>query len=141
VSMLIDWQRGRCYLCGKEFPSRGDLFCHDSKLKSVDHVIPRNPRKTSKYYAAKGANKLGNIALAHKKCNNDKSDRDPTACEILFATFMAECIVNITSNKKRWYSEFGGDRVRQTPRHQYREPIGSFADYAAAEREIMLKVA
>ena len=34
---------------------------------------------------------LGNVALAHKKCNNAKADRVPTACESFYAESMSRC--------------------------------------------------
>lgn len=82
MSILRDYQDGRCYLCGKLMSPRGDMFAHDSVMPSLDHVIPKSRG---------GTNRLGNVALAHKQCNNKKADRVPTACEKLYAESMSQC--------------------------------------------------
>ncbi len=62
--------------------AQSDLFASDVTKQSIDHVIPKSRH---------GTNRLGNVALAHKGCNNFKADRPPTACEVFFAESMARC--------------------------------------------------
>lgn len=82
MSILSDYQNHRCYLCGERMAPRSEMFAHDSVMPSLDHVLPK---------CRGGTNRLGNVALAHKKCNNAKADRPPTACETFFAESMARC--------------------------------------------------
>lgn len=82
VSILRDYQENRCYLCGEPMAPRSEMFAHDSIMPSLDHVLPK---------CRGGTNRLGNVALAHKRCNNVKADRVPTACEMFYAEAMAQC--------------------------------------------------
>lgn len=82
MSILSDYQSQKCYLCGEPMALRSEMFAHDSVMPSLDHVIPK---------CRGGTNRLGNVALAHKRCNNAKADRLPTACEVFFAESMARC--------------------------------------------------
>lgn len=82
MSILRDYQENRCYLCGGMMVPAGEMFAHDSVMSSLDHVLPK---------CRGGTNRLGNVALAHKGCNNAKADRLPTACESLYAESMATC--------------------------------------------------
>ncbi len=82
MSILRDYQSNDCYLCGTKMAPQGEMFAHDSLMPSLDHVQPRSKG---------GTNRLGNVALAHKCCNNAKADRKPTACEKFFAESMAQC--------------------------------------------------
>lgn len=56
-------QRGRCYMCAKGFVAED--------WATQDHVVPRS----------KGG---GSVLLACFACNNDKGDRDPKPCELLY---------------------------------------------------------
>ena len=82
MSILSDYQNHKCYLCGELMAPRSEMFAHDSVMPSLDHVMPK---------CRGGTNRLGNVALAHKRCNNRKADRLPTACEAMFAAVMARC--------------------------------------------------
>lgn len=85
MSILRDYQQNRCYLCGDKMAAQGDITAPDVFMPSIEHVIPR---------CKGGTNRLGNVALAHKGCNNFKADRMPTACEKFFAESMAQCFVD-----------------------------------------------
>ncbi len=74
---------------------QGDITAPDVFMQSIDHVIPRSKG---------GTNRLGNVALAHKGCNNHKADRMPTACERMFAETMAQCFAD--SHRKEPYQGF-----------------------------------
>lgn len=56
---------GLCGLCGAPITRLSEV--------TFDHVVPR----------AKGGGNYANLVPAHSGCNNDKSDRMPTACERL----------------------------------------------------------
>ena len=79
--MLREYQTDRCYLCGEQMAEQSDISAPDVFMQSIDHVIPKSRG---------GTNRLGNVALAHKGCNNYKADRPPTACEMFFAESMAK---------------------------------------------------
>lgn len=74
---------------------QGDITAPDVFMQSIDHVIPRSKH---------GTNRLGNVALAHKGCNNHKADRAPTACEIFYAESMSQCFEE--SHRCEAYQEF-----------------------------------
>lgn len=93
--MLNDYQGRRCYLCGELMASQSDMTAPDVFMQSIDHVLPRSNG---------GTNRLGNVALAHKGCNNFKADRLPTACEALYARVMAQCFED--SHKTEAYQNF-----------------------------------
>lgn len=57
-------QAGRCYICDGRMSQ--DKSASSKLFASFDHVIPR---------ARGGANGWLNIKLAHRYCNNWKSDR------------------------------------------------------------------
>ena len=67
-------QGGVCGICGYDMPRIG---CHESRedRPTSDHVVP---------VARKGPDRLGNIVCAHMRCNEIKSDRMPTGCELIF---------------------------------------------------------
>lgn len=71
--LIMDAQRGRCFLCGHEFTA--------ADWATDEHVKPRG----------KGGRDSGNVLLAHLGCNNFKGDRDPHPCELLFLE-----VVNLT---------------------------------------------
>lgn len=95
MSMLNDYQGQRCYLCGSPMAPQSDYTAPDVFMQSIDHVLPRSKG---------GTNRLGNVALAHKGCNNHKADRLPTACEMMFAAEMARCFEE--SHKSECYQNF-----------------------------------
>ncbi len=95
MSMLRDYQGNRCYLCGALMAPAGDILAHDNFMPSIDHVIPRSKG---------GTNRLGNVALAHKGCNNYKADRKPFACEKFYAESMAKCFEE--SHRQEVYQDF-----------------------------------
>lgn len=129
MSILRDYQENRCYLCGKLMAPQGDMFVPDAQMPSLDHVVPR---------ARGGANRLGNVALAHKACNNVKADRRPTACEVFYATSMAECFEDAHRSEMapgfRLHVRGRGFMYRRTPkgaevisRSQYRTRLKRLA--------------
>lgn len=65
-----------CPLCGEPIvrDKRGRLINY-----SADHVVPR---------ARGGIDALGNLVLAHRRCNSGKGDREPTGCEMIWLTFV-----------------------------------------------------
>lgn len=64
----LHWAQGnRCALCGDKLSRR-----HQA---TVDHVYPR---RVSPWRG------LGNVILAHDRCNRLKADRLPTGCEIVW---------------------------------------------------------
>lgn len=95
MSLLNDYQGQRCYLCGSVMAPQSDFTAPDVFMQSIDHVLPRSKG---------GTNRLGNVALAHKGCNNHKADRLPTACEALFASEMARCFED--SHRTEAYQNF-----------------------------------
>lgn len=70
-------QAGRCYLCGGKMlrPRGGKYFAERHWWPSLDHITPLSDG---------GAERLGNVALAHAMCNGEKGRRAPRACDILF---------------------------------------------------------
>jgi hypothetical protein len=68
ITAFLNWARrvyDRCQWCNVGF--YGKRFkCHDSYAPSRDHIVPR---------VKKGNNKLDNIVLACKKCNEKRSCR------------------------------------------------------------------
>ena len=62
--------------------AQSDMSARDVFMQSFDHVVAKSKG---------GTNRLGNVALAHKKCNNAKADRVPTACESFYAESMSRC--------------------------------------------------
>jgi len=79
---IAAWQNHRCYLCGRTFRK---ITCrHDEKLPdgpTIEHIVPR----------AQGGGGLGNIAIAHRRCNTRKGMNTPTVCQRLFGRLLAEC--------------------------------------------------
>lgn len=63
---LLKAQEGACYLCRGDFTERNG--------PSFDHVLPR----------ALGGQTPGNVLLAHIRCNQAKSDRNPTRAELAY---------------------------------------------------------
>ena len=60
-----------CPICGKPTERRRGL--------SLDHVIPRSRG---------GADRLGNLIVAHVRCNSRKGNRMPTGCEVIWLSFV-----------------------------------------------------
>lgn len=65
-------QDGRCGVCGRPLVWVSDL--NGPMRTTIEHVIPQ----------VRGGPRHGNIVKAHRRCNEDKGDRWPTGCEILF---------------------------------------------------------
>lgn len=117
---MLNWQRGRCYLCGSDmgvprcivpaFKKNGHSKGPDKDTATVDHVRPRRD----------GVSFPGNRALACSKCNSLKHERQPTACERMFGYLMAECLWNSIPEKYRkriqrathWYRVQQGAELR-----------------------------
>jgi HNH endonuclease len=95
VSMLREYQDDLCYLCGHKMAAQSDILAPDVEMQSIDHVVPKSRG---------GTNRLGNVALAHKGCNNYKADRPPTACEMFFAESMAKAFED--SHVTECYQDF-----------------------------------
>lgn len=75
---LRRFQQGRCFLCGllmQTSPRRGFDWRRDPERETVDHVVPH----------AAGGRRPNNSLLACQRCNNDKGDRMPFACEVFYA--------------------------------------------------------
>lgn len=53
-AILFRQQRGRCAICGSQM---------SLTMASLDHIVPRKHR---------GTNKMSNLRLAHKTCNNER---------------------------------------------------------------------
>ena len=78
--LLLDVQDWCCAICGHRFLRAQDRnflgwmwpYAYEA---SIDHVIPK---------VRGGFPGLGNIVLAHSRCNNRKGERTPTACECLW---------------------------------------------------------
>lgn len=74
---LFHAQKGVCFICGGE---KGEMEWARPSLPAslqptIDHVIPK---------ALRGYDGPGNILCAHSGCNNDKGDRWPTGCELIW---------------------------------------------------------
>lgn len=71
-------QQGKCWLCGEQMKIDGDK--QHKLFATWDHVMPR---------ARGGSGHQSNLMLAHKACNNLRSDRgevraiDPIAASVL----------------------------------------------------------
>lgn len=78
--LLVTSQGRICALCGKRF-SPNLHSTEDRWQATVDHVWP---------IAKGGYDGKGNIVAAHKKCNNDKGQRRPTGCEIIWLVAVCE---------------------------------------------------
>ena len=63
-------QGGLCGVCGLAL-----VFGARARPKpTLEHVIPR----------ARGGPGFGNVVRTHERCNNEKADRWPTGCELIF---------------------------------------------------------
>jgi 5-methylcytosine-specific restriction endonuclease McrA len=74
IDRLHAYQGSVCALCGLTV-RRGQWSGMGRELGTIDHVVPRS---------LKGHEGFGNIVLAHRGCNNDKADRLPTGCELIW---------------------------------------------------------
>lgn len=79
LQSLIDAQEGVCIGCGcslsMENPHTGRVYFENHRLRpTFDHVVPR----------ARTTRHKGNLLAAHRQCNGDKADRDPTGCELIW---------------------------------------------------------
>lgn len=73
-------QNGRCYLCGQPLELLRKRHKRDSS--SREHVRPKSA----------GHDLKDNWLVAHKKCNELKGSRPPTACELLFLDVVNEIL-------------------------------------------------
>lgn len=86
VAALYQAQGGRCFYCGgpmddhKFGPEHGNGWTRD-------HVVPR----------CSGAQRAGNIVLAHYRCNRRKGSRQPQPTEMIRARLMWRHAVEIWS--------------------------------------------
>lgn len=76
---LIDAQDDTCIHCGRPLaminPATGKDYYENHKLRpTFDHVVPKSKTRRHK----------GNLLAAHRICNNEKGDRDPTGCELIW---------------------------------------------------------
>lgn len=69
--VLADAQGWLCALCGQEI----DILGRMGARISTDHVVPR--------YLG-GWDEWGNFLAAHRQCNADKSNDEPTGCELVW---------------------------------------------------------
>jgi 5-methylcytosine-specific restriction endonuclease McrA len=74
IERIIEYQLGRCLLCGTGLDADQDFPAYDDRRPSLDHVLPRS----------RGGAHVGNRLAAHRKCNSDKSNRLPTGCELVW---------------------------------------------------------
>lgn len=71
--VLFHLQGGRCYLCDGVMAVRNGGV--QTPLDATrDHVVPRRRRGRD----------VGNLLAAHRGCNEDKADREPYPCELLY---------------------------------------------------------
>lgn len=75
-------QQRRCALCGGAMLI--DVDRNSPKHLSIDHVYPKS------ILAGGLAAPPKLLFLAHRDCNTAKRDRQPRACEILFAIVVME---------------------------------------------------
>jgi hypothetical protein len=62
-------------------PNTGKEYYVNHKLRpTFDHVVSRAKTKKHK----------GNLLAAHRKCNGEKGDRDPTGCELIWLEVVNE---------------------------------------------------
>ncbi len=73
--VLMKAQDRRCGICGRPFPPSNVGLLNTDHEPSIDHVWPKKRG---------GYEWRGNCVLAHRKCNNEKADRLPTGCEVIF---------------------------------------------------------
>ncbi len=62
-----------CGICGKNIIPF--LLANDPLSASIDHVIPLD---------AGGIDLVGNLFVAHRRCNGEKGNRMPTGCELIW---------------------------------------------------------
>lgn len=78
LQRLITAQEGRCITC-----FRG-ISLLDSKGRVRHMNSPARPSFDHVHCHARGGRRAGNLLVAHKKCNQKKSDRPPTGCELVW---------------------------------------------------------
>lgn len=86
------WKAGGCAcgLCGNPVPEPVRYAGKNPKGQkpSVEHVFPRSPKAADLDRIRRLRQIVGKraprVVIAHSKCNNRKSNRAPTACEVLF---------------------------------------------------------
>lgn len=67
---LYEKQGGLCAICGAPMPAPGTRRGH-KRQATLDHKIP---------FSWGGSNDLGNLQLAHRRCNERKGNRGPKHC-------------------------------------------------------------
>jgi 5-methylcytosine-specific restriction endonuclease McrA len=72
IRRIADAQEGLCSICCQILHPRLIISKFDDGW-SFEHVFPK----------ARYRHLLGNLLIAHKRCNREKGARDPTGCEIL----------------------------------------------------------
>lgn len=73
--VLWSTQGGVCGLCGVTMLPFKSCDSLDGDGATIDHVIPRSKG---------GPDRLGNMLVAHARCNSDKDVRVPTGCELVW---------------------------------------------------------
>jgi len=68
-------QGGLCAICGERIEIQFYARVDRRMTASTEHVIP---------LSLKGPPGLGNLVCAHRGCNEDKGDRPPTGCELIW---------------------------------------------------------
>lgn len=74
IDRIAEHQLYRCLLCGGPLDFASGFEPHDDRRPSFDHVLPKSL----------GGKNDGNLLIAHRKCNSDKSNRRPTGCELVW---------------------------------------------------------
>lgn len=86
------WKAGGCAcgLCGNPVPEPVRYFGVNPRGQkpSIEHVFPRGPKASDLERIRRLRQIVGKkaprVVIAHSKCNNRKSNRAPTACEVIF---------------------------------------------------------
>lgn len=90
---LVTAQGRICPFCGRPFhPNPQSTEAH--WLPSVDHVVALSKG---------GYDGWGNVLAAHRKCNAAKSNRSPTACELIWLMAVCERIKRPMQLRPRMY--------------------------------------
>jgi hypothetical protein len=74
IERMAEAQKGLCILCGTRIFFDVELPDWAPQRASFDHVLPRS----------RGGVNVGNRLAAHRRCNEDKGNRMPTGCELVW---------------------------------------------------------
>lgn len=79
IETIIHYQHGKCLLCGTPLNMinpHNDMpyWAYHTHRPTFEHVVPK----------AKGGKNIGNRLVAHRLCNQQKDDRMPTGCELIW---------------------------------------------------------